>query len=148
MTGWRIGYACAPNDLISGMLKIHQYSMLSAPTIAQKAVVRALDEGDAEIERMKTEYERRRHIVHRSFNAMGLPCPLPGGAFYAFPDIRPTRLDDVAFCEGLLRAKKVAIVPGSAFGACGAGFVRVALTRSERVLAQAMELVEEYVQSL
>lgn len=148
MTGWRLGYACGPADLIGGMLRVHQYSMLSAPTIPQKAVVRALDHGEGEIERMRAEYERRRHIIHRGFNALGMPCPLPGGAFYAFADIRSTGLDDVTFCERLLRSKHVAIVPGSAFGACGSGFIRVAFTRSEQVLEQAVALIGEFVEEL
>jgi aminotransferase len=138
MTGWRVGYVCAPPDILAGILKIHQYSMLCAPTVSQVALVDALEKGAPEVAKMRAAYERRRHVVAKTFNDAGLHCPLPEGAFYAFADIRATGVDDSTLCERLLAEEKVAIVPGRGFGDSGKGFVRVCFPVDDDRLAEAM----------
>ena len=130
MTGFRLGYACGPTDVIDAMMKIHQYGIMSAPTLSQAAGVEAMDHGDAEVARMRHEYRRRRDYLVPALNAMGLKTVLPKGAFYIFADIRATGLSDEDFAVRLLKEFGVAVVPGSAFGPCGAGFVRMSYATS------------------
>ena len=130
MTGFRLGYACGPSDVIDAMMKIHQYGIMSAPTLSQAAGVEAMDHGDKEVARMRHEYRRRRDYLVPALNAMGLKTLLPKGAFYIFADIRATGLSDEAFAVSLLKDFGVAVVPGSAFGPCGAGFVRMSYATS------------------
>ena len=130
MTGFRLGYACGPTDVIDAMMKIHQYVIMSAPTLSQAAGVEAMDHGDAEVARMRHEYRRRRDYLVPALNAMGLKTVLPKGAFYIFADIRATGLSDEDFAIRLLKEFGVAVVPGSAFGPCGAGFLRMSYATS------------------
>ena len=145
MTGWRLGYACGHPDLIRAMTKVHQFAIMSAPTLAQYAAIEALKNGDKDIAEMKAEYDRRRNIIVKGFNDMGLECFNPEGAFYAFPCIKSTGLDSTAFCEKLLEAKKVAVVPGNAFGKSGEGFVRCSYAYSVKKINAALELIEDFV---
>jgi aminotransferase len=125
MTGYRLGYACGPDDIIDAMMKIHQYGIMSAPTLAQAAGVEAMDFGDKDVARMRREYRKRRDFLVPALNAMGLKTLMPKGAFYLFPDVRATGLTSEEFCLRLLKEHGVACVPGGAFGACGEGFVRM-----------------------
>ena len=145
MTGWRIGYACAPEPLTDAMMKIHQYSILCAPVIAQDAAIEALEHGARGVEAMRKEYEVRRNYIVRAFNDLGLPCHKPKGAFYIFPNIASTGLSSREFSLGLLQTKKVACVPGGAFGASGEGFVRCCYATSLEQIKVAMERVGEFV---
>jgi aminotransferase len=145
MTGWRIGYVSAPADIMSGMRKLHQYLTMSAPTIGQVAGVRALTHGEPDVEIMRQSYDRSRRLIVDGFNSMGLTCFEPKGAFYAFPDVRSTGLTDEAFCEQLLREESVAVVPGSAFGASGSGFIRASYTNSYENIEQALERMARFV---
>ena len=145
MTGWRLGYACGHPDLIRAMTKVHQFAIMSAPTLAQYAAIEALKNGDKDIAEMKAEYDRRRNIIVKGFNDMGLECFNPEGAFYAFPCIKSTGLNSTAFCEKLLEAKKVAVVPGNAFGKSGEGFVRCSYAYSVKKINAALELIEDFV---
>ncbi len=145
MTGFRLGYACGPADLIGAMMKIHQYTMLCAPTPSQMAAVEALKQPDADIKEMKAEYERRRNFIHASFIAMGIPCPRPTGAFYAFPFIGDCGLTSRDFAFKLLEEEKVAAVPGTAFGPCGEGFVRCSYATSMEEIKEAMIRIERFV---
>ncbi len=148
MTGYRIGYACGPADLVEAMMKVHQYSMMCASILSQDAAVEALRHGADSMARMKEQYHRRRDYVVRRFNQAGLKCHSPGGAFYAFPDIRSTGLDDQEFAHRLLREQKVALVPGTAFGADGAGFVRASFATAYDKLVDAAGRIETFVNSL
>ena len=139
MTGYRLGYACGPEDVIDAMMKIHQYGIMSAPTLSQAAGVEAMNRGDGDVERMRREYRKRRDYLVSSLNAMGLSTVMPRGAFYVFCDIRSTGLGDEEFALRLLREFGVAVVPGSAFGACGAGFVRMSYATSLAKLRVAVE---------
>ena len=130
MTGYRLGYACGPVDVIDAMMKIHQYGIMSAPTLAQAAGVEAMDFGDKDVARMRREYRRRRDFLVPALNALGLKTLLPEGAFYLFPDIRATGLSSEEFCMKLLKDFGVACVPGPAFGACAEGFVRMSYATS------------------
>jgi len=138
MTGYRLGYACGPADIIDAMMKIHQYGIMSAPTLSQAAGVEAMDHGDKDVDRMRREYKKRRDYLVPALNAMGLRTLLPKGAFYLFVDIRPTGLSDEDFALKLLKEFGVAVVPGSAFGKCGAGFVRLSYATSMEKLALAV----------
>jgi aminotransferase len=124
MTGFRIGYACGPAELIEAMMRIHQYSMLCASIISQEAALEAIHNGEADTAEMREQYRVRRNFIVNAFNAMGLPCHLPRGSFYAFPCVKPTGLSSKEFAVRLLREEKVACVPGSAFGPGGEGFLR------------------------
>ena len=141
MTGYRLGYACGPKDVIDAMMKIHQYGIMSAPTLSQAAGVEAMDFGDKDVARMKREYCRRRDYLCDALNALGLKTLLPKGAFYMFPDVRSTGMDDETFALTLLKEHGVACVPGSAFGACGAGFVRMSYATSMDKLRLAVERI-------
>jgi len=145
MTGWRLGYAVGPEPLIAAMNKIHQYAIMSSPTTAQDAAVEALNNGEAAIEEMRGEYNRRRRFVIDACRKAGLPSFEPLGAFYAFPDIRPTGLDSTTFCETFLKEEKVAIVPGNAFGACGEGYVRISYASSMDNIREAMARLTAFV---
>ena len=145
MTGFRIGYACAPAELTDAMMKIHQYAILCANTMAQDAAIEALENGARDVETMRREYERRRNYIVGAFNELGLDCLLPGGAFYIFPNISSTSLTSREFSLGLLEKKKVACVPGPAFGASGEGFVRCCYATSLDQIKVAMERIGEFV---
>lgn len=145
MTGWRLGYIAAPPSMLEAMMKVHQYVMMSAPTAAQYAAVEALRSGEEDVRGMVAEYDRRRRLAHRRFNEMGLPTVEPHGAFYIFPDIRPTGLDDLAFSERLLREERVAVVPGGTFGASGRGHVRVCYATAYEDLEEALNRIERFV---
>lgn len=148
MTGWRLGYACGPRELIGVMTKIHQSAVMCAPTTSQYAAVTALRRCDADIEAMRAEYDMRRRMLVSRLNGMGLPCFEPRGAFYAFPSIRPTGLSSEEFCERLLHSQKVAVVPGSAFGAAGEGHVRISYSYSISHLDEALRRIEHFLQEL
>ncbi len=145
MTGFRLGYACAPKPVIEAMMKIHQYSMLCAPIMSQMAAIEALENGLPSIERMRESYAQRRDFVVRRLNEMGLECHSPGGAFYVFPDIRPTGLDSRAFAMRLLEEESVAAVPGTAFGPSGEGFLRCCYATAYDDLKVAMDRMEAFV---
>lgn len=145
MTGWRLGYACGHPELIKAMTKVHQFAIMSAPTTAQYAAIEALKNGDADIAMMREEYDRRRHVMVKGFNDMGLECFEPEGAFYTFPCIRGTGMDSSTFCETLLYDKKVAVVPGTAFGESGEGFIRCSYAYSVQSINAALERIEAFV---
>lgn len=148
MTGWRLGYACGPEVIIKQMLKIHQYAIMCAPTTSQYAAVDALRNGDEDVEHMRQEYnERRRYLMHR-FRQMGLDCFEPYGAFYCFPCIKEFGMTSDEFAENLLRAEKVAVVPGTAFGDCGEGFIRISYAYSLDSLKEALDRMERYIRTL
>lgn len=148
MTGWRLGFALGPAELIKQMTKLHQYAIMSAPTMAQYAAIEAVNHGDQDIEEMRAQYDMRRRLVVDSFNAMGLPCFEPEGAFYVFPDIRSTGLSSEEFCKRLIYSERVAIVPGNAFGECGEGFVRVAYSNSLKNITEALSRIERFLKTL
>ncbi|MBQ9986699.1 MAG: aminotransferase class I/II-fold pyridoxal phosphate-dependent enzyme [Oscillospiraceae bacterium] len=148
MTGWRLGYACGPREIVGVMTRVHQYAIMSAPTTAQFAAVEALNNGDKDIEMMREEYNRRRLFMCDRFNAIGLDCEMPEGAFYMFPSIRKTGLSSEEFCTRLLREKNVAVIPGNAFGESGEGFVRCCYAASMKNIAKALSRIEEFVKSL
>ncbi len=144
MTGWRIGYACAPAMLTDAMMKIHQYAIMCAPITAQDAAIEALENGAREVERMRKEYELRRNFIVRSFNDIGLPCFQPFGSFYVFPKISGTGLTSSEFSLRLLKEKKVAVVPGPAFGPGGEGHVRACFATSLEQIKIAMQRISEF----
>lgn len=148
MTGWRLGYALAPAEIISQMTKLHQFAIMSAPTNSQYAAIEALKYGDADIEKMREEYDLRRRYTVSRFNEMGLTCFEPEGAFYAFPSIKSTRLSSDDFCEKLIMDKRVAVIPGNAFGDCGEGHIRVSYCYSIDNIKKAADRIEEFVNSL
>lgn len=148
MTGWRLGYACAPKEILRQMTKIHQFAIMCAPTVSQYAAVEALRHGDEAIASMKEEYNRRRKLTVSSFNEIGLTCREPKGAFYAFPSIEKSGLSCDEFCERLLKEKHVAIVPGTAFGKGGEGFVRASYCYSTEHLIEAISRIDEFLKSL
>ncbi len=148
MTGWRLGYTLAPAYLTKQMAKIHQYGIMCAPTTSQYAAIEALRNGDGDIEMMKAEYRARRNLIVSRLRDMGIDCFMPEGAFYVFPDIGKFGLTSDEFCERLLYEKRVAIVPGTAFGECGEGFARLSYAYSVRHIQQAMERMAEFIQTL
>jgi len=148
MTGFRIGYACGPAELIDAMMKIHQYSMLCAPITAQEAALEALRSGRPDMEAMRFEYRDRRNVIVEGFNSMGLHCFKPEGAFYVFPNITSTGLSSMEFAKRLLMSKNVAVVPGSAFGPCGEGFVRCSYATSMEGIKEALARIGEFVREL
>ncbi|MCF0247292.1 MAG: aminotransferase class I/II-fold pyridoxal phosphate-dependent enzyme, partial [Synergistes sp.] len=148
MTGWRLGYACGPKDIIEYMLKIHQFAIMSAPTMSQYAAISALKNGDRDIEEMSEAYNRRRRFLLDAFRKMGLPCFEPYGAFYVFPDISEFGMGSEEFSEKLLQAEKVAVVPGSAFGRCGDKHVRISYAYSIETLKEAMARLERFIGKL
>jgi aminotransferase len=146
MTGWRIGYALAPQPIMEAMKKFHQYLIMSAPTMGQFAAIEALENGEDDVLHMRAAYDRRRRLIVDGFNALGLTCFEPRGAFYAFPSISATGMEDEAFCDLLLQEERVAVVPGSAFGASGAGFVRASYASSEANIERALERMARFLQ--
>lgn len=148
MTGWRLGYACGPEEIMKQITKIHQYAIMCAPTTSQHAAIEALRNGDEEIEKMRNEYDRRRRLIVHGFNKLGLTCREPKGAFYAFPCIESTGLSSDEFCEKLLQSKKVAVVPGNAFGKGGEGFIRASYCYSTEHILKALERIEEFINEL
>lgn len=145
MTGWRIGYATAPVELMQAMRKLHQYLIMSAPTISQMAAIEALNHGEDDVEYMRGEYNKRRRLIVDGFNRLGLPTFEPRGAFYCFPNITSTGMTDEEFCETLLMEERVAVVPGSAFGASGDGFIRASYTSSEENIQKALDRIERFM---
>ncbi len=148
MTGWRIGYACGPAELIEAMMKVHQYSMMCASIVSQEAAIEALTHGEDDVKQMREQYRRRRDYLVRRFNEIGLKCHLPRGSFYAFPAVPVLGLSDKDFAVGLLQAERVAMVPGSAFGQNGAGFVRACYATRYEQLIEATKRIERYIQQL
>jgi len=148
MTGFRIGYACGPAPLIEAMMKIHQYSMLCAPILSQEAALEALKSGAGAVAKMKEAYHRRRDLIVRRFNEIGLKCHTPKGSFYAFPSLRVSGQSSMEFCQGLLKAQEVAIVPGTAFGPSGAGFARASFSTSYERILEATTRIERYLEKL
>lgn len=146
MTGWRLGYACGPAPIISVMTKLHQNCIMCAPTTSQHAAVVAMRECDDEIERMRREYDARRRLLVKRLNDMGLACFEPKGAFYVFPSVQATGMSSKAFCEALLYAKKVAVVPGTAFGDSGEGFVRISYAYSVSHLTEALDRIQAFLE--
>ncbi len=144
MTGWRIGYAAAPAEILAAMRKVHQYTIMSAPTIAQYAALEALRNGEEAVQEMRARYDRRRRLIVDGLNNIGLACFEPQGAFYAFPSIEATGLTDEQFSEKLLMEERVACVPGSAFGACGAGHVRCSYATAYDQIEQALERMARF----
>ena len=148
MTGFRVGYACGPAEIIDAMMKIHQYSIMCVSINAQHAACEALKNARQDLEMMKNEYCRRRNVIVNAFNNMGLPCLMPHGAFYAFPNITSTGLTSMEFAKKLLMSEKVAVVPGTAFGECGEGFIRCSYATSIDGIKTAMEKIEKFIKEL
>jgi aminotransferase len=138
MTGWRLGFAAGPAEIISAMTKVHSYTVMCPPTVAQEAALEALRACDEDVLRMRREYNRRRRVIYKRLNAMGLECFEPRGAFYAFPSIACTGMASDEFAERLLEEEKVAVVPGTAFGSAGEGFVRCSYATSMPLLEEAL----------
>ena len=148
MTGWRLGFVAANKVLIASMTKVHQYAIMSSPTTSQYAAIEALKNGDESVASMVSQYDDRRKVIVDGFNKMGLTCFNPKGAFYIFPSIKKTGMKSQEFCEKLLESQKVAVVPGTAFGECGEGFVRVSYAYSIQEINVAMERIKAFVDSL
>lgn len=148
MTGWRLGYACAPEPLLNEITKIHQYAIMCAPTVSQYAAIEALRSCDDVVRDMVEEYDMRRKLIVKGFNDLGLTCREPKGAFYAFPSIQSTGLSSEEFCERLLYSKKVAVVPGTAFGDSGEGFIRASYCYSLVHIEKALHLIGEFLEEL
>ena len=145
MTGWRLGYACCPAPVLEQMKKAHQFAIMCAPTVSQYAALEAINNCDDSIEELKEEYDSRRRYIVDAFNRLGLPCFTPKGAFYVFPCIRSTGMSSSQFCEELLYAKKIAVVPGDAFGASGEGFIRVSYSYSLSHLKKAVKRIGAFL---
>ena len=145
MTGWRLGYACAPAPIMSMMTKLHQFALMCAPTTAQHAAIEALRNGEEDVVEMRADYDARRRLIVRELDAMGLTCFAPEGAFYVFPSIQKTGLTSEEFCHRLLMEKHVAVVPGTAFGACGEGFVRISYCYSLGHITEALVRIKEFI---
>lgn len=148
MTGWRLGYIAAPKPIVSQIVKIHQYAIMCSPYVSQNAAVEALSSCDAEVQKMRDEYNIRRRYLVSEFNRIGLECFNPEGAFYVFPCIKSTGLDSETFCERLLYEEKVAVVPGSAFGDSGEGYIRISYAYSLKHLMEAVSRIEKFVNKL
>lgn len=148
MTGWRLGYACGPEWLIREMTKIHQFAIMCAPTTSQYAAVEAMRSGDKDVEEMREAYDQRRRYLMMRFQEMGMPCFEPHGAFYCFPNIQRFGMSSEEFATRLLQEEKVAVVPGTAFGSCGEGFLRISYAYSLESLREALSRIEAFVQRL
>ena len=146
MTGFRIGFTCAPPELTEAMMKIHQYTMMCAPILSQRAAIEALNNGDEDIEEMRSQYRQRRNVMCRALNDMGLTCHMPEGAFYAFPDIRGTGLSSHDFALRLIEEENVACVPGTAFGAAGEGFLRCCYATDIDLIREALARMARFVE--
>jgi aminotransferase len=147
MTGWRLGYICGPEPLMNQIVKLHQYGIMSAPTMSQYAAIEAMKNGDGDIETMREEYDGRRRFLLDGFRSMGLECFEPKGAFYMFPSIQSTGMTSDEFCTEFLKAEQVAVIPGSAFGPGGEGFVRCCYAASMHDLAEALKRMERFIKS-
>ncbi len=145
MTGWRIGYAAGPADIIKGLVRIHQYTIMSAPTIAQEAAIEALSNGEPYVQEMVAEYDRRRRLIVAGLNRLGLTTFEPRGAFYAFPKIAASGMDDETFAQKLLQEEHVAVVPGNSFGAGGEGFVRCSYATAYEKIEEALHRMEKFM---
>jgi aminotransferase len=145
MTGWRIGYAVGPAEIIKGLVRIHQYTIMSAPTIAQEAAITALEHGQPYVEEMRAEYDRRRKLIVSGLNELGLPTFEPHGAFYAFPHVAVTGMDDEEFAKKLLDEEKVAVVPGNSFGPGGEGYVRCSYATAYEKIEEALHRMERFM---
>ena len=148
MTGWRLGYVAGPKYFIDVLLKIHQYTALCAPSISQYAAIEAMQNADREVAHMRSEYTKRRNFIVSRFNEAGLPCLSPQGAFYVFPDVSPTGLASEEFALKLLKAQKVAVVPGGVFGECGKSHIRCSFANSMENIRTAMKRIDKFVKSL
>ena len=148
MTGWRLGFVCSPPEISGAMLKIHQYALMCAPTMAQYAALEALKNGRNEVDEMVKSYRRRRNYIVQSFNEIGLSCHHPGGAFYAFPSIQSTGLSSQEFAEALLEQENVAVVPGDVFGESGEGHIRCSYATSMEQIQEAMKRIKSFVHHL
>ncbi len=148
MTGWRLGYALGPAPVIAQMTKLHQFSIMSAPTNSQYAAIEALRNGDKDIEKMREDYDMRRRFTVNSFSEIGLECFEPEGAFYVFPCIKSTGLSSDEFCERLIMEKHVAVIPGTAFGECGEGYIRVSYCYSIENIKNAIYKIGEFVKEI
>ena len=148
MTGWRLGFACGPKEIMSQILKIHQYAIMCAPTTSQYAAIEALKNCDDDVAHMLNEYNMRRRMMVSGFNKLGLTCREPKGAFYAFPCIKSTGLTSEEFCEKLLYSQKVAVVPGTAFGESGEGFVRASYCYSVEHIIEALKRIEKFLNEI
>ena len=148
MTGWRMGFLCGPKELVAAMTKLHQYGIMSAPTTSQYAAIEAMEHGDRDIEAMRDEYDGRRRFIVDGFRKLGLDCFEPRGAFYCFPCIKSTGLTSEQFCEQLILEEKVAVIPGSAFGPGGEGFVRACYAASMKDLGEALVRIERFLTKL
>lgn len=145
MTGWRVGFAAAPAGILQGLLRVHQYTIMSAPTMSQLAALEALKNGASHVEEMRLEYDRRRRLIVSGLNELGLPTFEPGGAFYAFPNIANSGLDEDTFAQKLLAEEKVAVVPGTAFGAGGEGFVRCSYATAYEKIEEALRRIDRFM---
>jgi aminotransferase len=145
MTGWRIGYAAGPAELMRGLLRVHQYTVMSAPTPAQDGALEALLHGEPYVTEMVAEYNRRRKLIVNGLNDLGLPTFEPHGAFYAFPQVTATGMDDETFAQKLLEEERVAVVPGSAFGAGGEGFVRCSYATAYEKIEEALSRMDRFM---
>jgi aminotransferase len=145
MTGWRVGFAAAPADLLRGLLRVHQYTIMSAPTTAQEAAFVALQRGAPHVEEMRSEYDRRRRLIVAGLNRLGLPTFEPHGAFYAFPSVRASGMDEETFAQKLLQEERVALVPGSAFGPGGEGYVRCSYATAYEKIEEALQRIERFM---
>lgn len=148
MTGWRLGYVAGPQPIIKQMLKLHQYCIMSSPTVSQYAAIAAIKKCDSDVKNMVEEYDMRRRLVVKGFNDMGLECFEPEGAFYVFPCIKSTGMTSTEFCEKLVYEKKVAVVPGAAFGESGEGYVRVSYAYSVPHLTTALDRIREFTEEI
>ncbi|MBQ0105501.1 MAG: aminotransferase class I/II-fold pyridoxal phosphate-dependent enzyme [Armatimonadetes bacterium] len=148
MTGWRVGYACGNKDIIRNMMKIHQYTMLCAPISGQYCALEALKNCISLSDDMVEEYRQRRNLIVKGFNDMGLECKKPGGAFYVFPSVKKFGMTSEEFCEKLLYGKKVATVPGNAFGACGEGYIRCSYATGKKKIVKALEQIQKFIDEL
>ena len=148
MTGWRMGYVCAPQPVIAAMTKLHQFGIMSAPTTSQYAAIEAMRNGDKDIEHMREEYDSRRRYLVENLNRIGLTCFEPKGAFYVFPCIKSSGLTSEEFCERFLMEEKVAVIPGTAFGPGGEGFVRACYAASMKDIAEAVSRMDNFLQNL
>ena len=148
MTGWRLGYACGPKEIIEQMFKIHQFAIMCAPTTSQYAAVEALKNGDEDVAKMREAYDQRRRYLMHAFKEMGLQCFEPYGAFYVFPCIKEFGMSSEEFANRFLSEEKVAVVPGTAFGDCGEGFLRISYAYSLENLKAALERLKRFVERL
>ncbi len=148
MTGWRLGFTAAPAEITRQMLKIHQYGIMSSPTISQFAAITALTQCKDDVEYMRNEYDMRRRLIVKGFNDLGLECFEPEGAFYIFPSIKSTGMTSLEFCEKLIKSHQVAVVPGDAFGKCGEGYIRVSYAYSTKHITTALERIGQFLEEI